>query len=89
MAAGDVRTSLTHIVAWKEKQPGEVPFVTTLHVLNSAILKLARVQPAERVFRGNQGGVLPEQFWKPNKDNVRGGIELGKAFTRNILFVFL
>ena len=69
---------LAHIAVWKSDHSNDnIPFVTTLHVLNSAILKLSRVQPAEKVFRGNQGGVLPDQFWKPNKDNVRGGIELG------------
>ena len=68
---------LAHIAVWKSDHSDNIPFVTTLHVLNSAILKLSRVQPAEKVFRGNQGGVLPDQFWKPNKDNVRGGIELG------------
>jgi hypothetical protein len=29
------------------------------------------------VFRGNQGGVLPKEFWFPNEDNIRGGIEMG------------
>jgi len=69
---------LSHIQLWKEQHATEEhPFVTTLHVINSAILKLSRVQPAEKVFRGNQGGVLPNEFWIPNKDNIRGGIELG------------
>jgi hypothetical protein len=52
------------------------PFRTTLHVLNSAIIKLSRTQPAVRVYRGTKGGVLPDQFWSPNAHNVRGGIEL-------------
>ena len=52
------------------------PFCTTLHALNSAIIKLSRTQRAERVFRGAAGGVLPAEFWKPNEQNVRGGIEL-------------
>jgi hypothetical protein len=34
------------------------PFCTTLHVLNSAIIKLGRIAPAEKVYRGTQGGVL-------------------------------
>ena len=69
---------LKHIVTWKEHHAtDEPPFVTTLHVLNSAILKLSKVQPAQTVYRGNQGGVLPKEFWEPNEDNIRGGIELG------------
>jgi hypothetical protein len=47
------------------------PFVTTLHVLNSAILKMARLQPAEKVYRGTKGGILPAEFWTPNESNVR------------------
>ena len=56
--------------------PTNFPFRTTLHALNSAIIKLSRTQRAERVFRGAAGGVLPAEFWKPNEQNVRGGIEL-------------
>ena len=52
-------------------------FVTTLHAINSAILKLARHTPASTVYRGVVGGVLPEQFWKKNEHGIRGGIELG------------
>jgi hypothetical protein len=54
-----------------------VPFRTTIHVLNSAIIKLSRTQKATKVYRGTKGGVLPQQFWTPNHQNVRGGIELG------------
>jgi hypothetical protein len=41
----------------------ELPFVTTIHVLNSLVLKLSRIQSAESVYRGAQGGVLPKDFW--------------------------
>jgi hypothetical protein len=59
-----------------KREGGAIPFKTTLHVLNSAIIKLSRTQPAERVYRGTKGGVLPEEFWRANDHNVRGGIEL-------------
>jgi hypothetical protein len=37
------------------KQEGSpFPFKTTLHVLNSAIIKLSRVQPAVKVYRGTK-----------------------------------
>jgi hypothetical protein len=55
----------------------KIPFVTTLHVLNSAVLKISRTQPAQKVYRGSRGGVLPGTFWAPNDQNVRGGVELG------------
>ena len=55
---------------------GNFPFVTTLHVINSMILKLSRTQAAFTVYRGTAGGRLPNQFLKPNADNIRGGVEL-------------
>ena len=74
-AAAEVPARLAHIALWRaEHSAGETPFTTTIHVLNSAILKLSRVQPATKVYRGTKGGVLPEQFWEANKDNVKGGI---------------
>ena len=55
----------------------EIPFMTTIHVLNSLILKLSRVQAAEKVYCGLNEGVLPDQFWEVNKQGIQGGIELG------------
>ena len=52
-------------------------FVTTLHAINSGIIKLSKLTPACTVYRGVAGGVLPDQFWKPNEHGVMGGIELG------------
>ena len=66
----------SHIRTWKQKG-WTTPFTTTLHVLNSAIIKLSRTMKAFRVYRGTKGGILPPEFWKPNEMNVRGGIELG------------
>merc|ERR1719422_2560027 len=52
-------------------------YVTTIHVINSAIIKLSKVQKAEKVYRGVKGGLLPPQFWNNNDYGVRGGIEFG------------
>ena len=76
----------SHIRTWKE-EGWATPFTTTLHVLNSAIIKLSRTMKAFRVYRGTKGGILPPQFWTPNDMNVRGGIELGfmsTTLTRNV-----
>jgi hypothetical protein len=65
------------------KMPGskdkllKLPFTTTIHVLNSCILKLSRTQRAQKVYRGTKGGRLPEEFWRLNEHGVRGGIDLG------------
>ena len=78
-AKDEVRSTLTHVVKWKAAaaENDKTPFATTIHVLNSAIIKLSRAQTAERVFRGTTGGRLPGRFWTPNRDNIRGGIEMG------------
>ena len=73
-----VRAALAHIAEWKrmESKGDKFPFTTTIHVINSAIIKLSRAQKAEKVFRGTKGGRLPDKFWTPNSDNIRGGIEV-------------
>ena len=50
-------------------------YVTTLHVINSAIVKLGRLMPATKVYRGIAGMGLPDTFWEPNDMNVCGGVE--------------
>eukprot|EP00493_Phyllostaurus_siculus_P023847 UN24184 len=52
-------------------------YVTTIHVINSAIIKLSKVQKAETVYRGVKGGLLPPQFLKENEFGICGGIEFG------------
>jgi hypothetical protein len=51
-------------------------YVTTTHVINSAIVKLSKLTIATKVYRGVGGGVLPESFWRPNEQGVKGGIEM-------------
>ena len=53
------------------------PYTTTLHVINSAIIKLGKLTRACRVYRGVSGGVLPREFLVPNAMNLRGGVEPG------------
>ena len=50
-------------------------YTTTLHCINSAILKLSKLTVATKVYRGISGMVLPQQFREANKHGVRGGIE--------------
>ena len=50
-------------------------YTTTLHAINSAIIKLSKLTKASTVYRGLNDFVLPDQFRKPNKYGVRGGID--------------
>ena len=50
-------------------------YTTTLHCINSAIVKLGKLTHATKVFRGIAGMKLPQEFWTPNAFGVRGGVE--------------
>ena len=50
-------------------------YVTTIHCINSAIVKLGKNQKAVRVYRGMSGGMLPEEFNQPGEMGTRGGVE--------------
>ena len=62
-------------------------YVTTSHAINSAIVKSSKLTSAQCVYRGVAGGILPEGFWVPNAQGVRGGIEgafLSTTFDRSV-----
>ena len=50
-------------------------YTTTIHVINSAIVKLGKLTKAQPVYRGMSGRIFPDQFWKPNEQGVMGGVE--------------
>ncbi len=52
-------------------------YTTTLHVINSAIIKLGKLTPAATVYRGMSLKKLPKRFEQKDDMNVRGGVEFG------------
>ena len=50
-------------------------YTTTLHAINSAIVKLGKLTFVEVVYRGVAGRMLPKQFWEANEFGIKGGIE--------------
>lgn len=59
---------------------GPAPFnryVSTIHAINSCIIKMCKLTKAGKVYRGTCYGKLPEEFWVPNAEGVLGGIEFG------------
>ena len=52
-------------------------YITTLHVINSAVIKLGKLTRATKVYRGISKRTLPAELQRPNLYNVRGGIEFG------------
>lgn len=62
-------------------------YVTTTHAINSCIVKASKLTKAAKVYRGMAGGVMPESFWEPNAQGVRGGIEsafMSTTFDRSV-----
>jgi len=59
-------------------------YVTTIHAVVSAVLKLSRIWklPHDRkVFRGLGGMLLPDKFWNEDKYGCRGGVEFALMST--------
>ena len=56
-------------------------YATTIHAINSCVIKLSKLAKAEKVYRGLSGGTLPKEFWQPNEHGVKGGIEYGFSST--------
>jgi hypothetical protein len=50
-------------------------YTTTLHTINSGIVKMSKLTVAAKVYRGVSNGKLPKSFREPNQFNVRGGVE--------------
>jgi hypothetical protein len=61
--------------AYEEVKKRINKYTTTLHAINSVIVKLSKLTKASTVYRGVHDFVLPDQFWTPNKHGVRGGID--------------
>jgi len=56
-------------------------YATTIHAINSCVIKLSKLTPAVKVWRGFKGATLPKAFFQPNESGVRGGIEYGFSST--------
>jgi hypothetical protein len=59
-------------------------YTTTLHVINSCIVKMSKLTKATRVYRGVSDKSLSDFFWTVNEFGVSGGIEAAfMSTTRN------
>ena len=56
-------------------------YPTTIHGINSAVIKLSKLQVACPVYRGSTRAVLPPQFWKKDEFGLSGGVEFGFTST--------
>ena len=60
---------------------GRNKYTTTIHVINSGIVKLGKLTSAMRVYRGVAGGSLPSEFIARNEAGIRGGVDMAFSST--------
>ena len=51
-------------------------YVTTIHVINSVIVKASKLTRVDKVYRGVAGLLLPDDFWEPDEHGVCGGVDI-------------
>lgn len=56
-------------------------YPTTIHAINSLIIKLSKLTVATKVYRGFCYAKLPDSFWTRNSEGIRCGIEYGFSST--------
>ena len=69
----------------KEMPDGKIEWInkakyaTTIHAINSGVIKMSKLTVAASVYRGVAGMRVPRSVLEKDKYNVAGGIEVGKA----------
>eukprot|EP00966_Prymnesium_polylepis_P053162 1230381-Prymnesium_polylepis.1 len=74
-AAGVSKQFEANKLSFGEVLPKLNTYTTTLHAINSAIVKLSKLTFAGKVYRGVSGLALPPEFWAANIFGVKGGID--------------
>lgn len=75
MGGAKVGDKAVGTLTFDQVRPQLNTYTTTVHVINSAIVKLSKLSNATKVYRGVSGRVLPKEFWEANAFGVRGGID--------------
>jgi hypothetical protein len=80
---GPVYMHLNRTLRSKATSAAKNRFTVTISMVNRAIRKLVRVTPIRpdkcqnKLYRGISKMAMPEQFFKPDKNNCRGFVEPG------------
>ena len=56
---------------------GDNLYVTTIHVINTALVSLSSCTRRTTVYRGMSGVAMPRCFHEPDETGLQGGVELG------------
>jgi energy-converting hydrogenase Eha subunit B len=63
------------IVDMTKKMCKDNTYPTTIHAINSLIIKLSKLTVATKVYRGMCYAKLPDSIWQRNAEGIRCGIE--------------
>ena len=87
MAARGTATSVDDSV-WKSSADGQEvrwewhnKYTTTIHAVNSVVVKCSRLTKIQPLYRGWTGATLPQAFFVEDEMGVKGGIEYGFSST--------
>ena len=56
-------------------------YTTSIHAINSVVVKMGRLTKVVPLYRGWTGATLPESFFVPDEVGVCGGVEYGFSST--------
>ena len=56
-------------------------YTTTIHAINSVVVKCSRLTKVQPLYRGWTGATLPESFFEEDDMGVKGGVEYGFSST--------
>ena len=56
-------------------------YTTTIHAINSCIIKLQKLTRTCVVYRGFSGATLPNHMFEPDEDGISGGVEYANLST--------
>ena len=56
-------------------------YATTIHAINSVVVKMSRLTKVVPLYRGWTGATLPAKFFEADAMGVRGGVEYGFSST--------
>jgi len=56
-------------------------YTTTIHAINSVVVKCSRLTKIQPLYRGWTGATLPQKFFEADEMGVKGGIEYGFSST--------
>ena len=80
------KCGLLNLGTWKPVEGGvrwqwDNTYTTTIHAINSVIVKMSRLSKIKPLYRGWTDATLPKSFFEADGMGVKGGVEYGFSST--------